>query len=118
MEGNILVEHDGAPRLLDFGIAKLLDLHDDLSLGAATALDVRLFTPEYAAPEQFRGEPPTTATDVHALGVLLFEMLTGLRPFRTSGGVVSQIERAILDTPAPAPSSVVQSRADARRLRA
>jgi len=113
---NILVASDGAPRLLDFGIAKLLDLGDDASLGAATAPDVRLFTPEYAAPEQFRGESPTTATDVYALGVLLFEMLTGVRPFSPTGGVL-QIERAVLDTPAPAPSSVVESRADARRLR-
>src|SRR5215471_6551515 len=114
---NILVERDGTPRLLDFGIAKLLDLHDDASLGAATAPDVRLFTPEYAAPEQFRGEPPTTATDVHALGVLLFEILTGARPFHTPTGTLSHIERAVLDTPAPAPSSVVESRVDARRLR-
>ena len=114
---NILVEHDGTPRLLDFGIAKLLDVHDDASLGAATAPDVRLFTPEYAAPEQVRGEPPTTATDVHALGVLLFEMLTGARPFATAGGSLSHVEGAVLDTPAPAPSSVVEARADARRLR-
>jgi eukaryotic-like serine/threonine-protein kinase len=113
---NILVEQSGTPRLLDFGIAKLLDLHD-ASLGAATAPDVRLFTPEYAAPEQFRGEAPTTATDVHALGVLLFEMLTGTRPFSNPIGGRSHIESAVLETPAPAPSSVVASRADARRLR-
>jgi eukaryotic-like serine/threonine-protein kinase len=114
---NILVDEAGTPRLLDFGIAKLLDVRDDASLGAATAADVRLFTPEYAAPEQFRGEPPTTATDVYALGVLLFELLTGTRPFRTASGSVSRVERAVLDTPAPAPSSVVASHTDARRLR-
>ena len=114
---NILVEPDGTPRLLDFGIAKLLDLQDDASLGAATAPDVRLFTPDYAAPEQIRGEPPTTATDVHALGVLLFEMLTGARPFPSRRGACLASRGAILDTPAPAPSSVVQSRADARKLR-
>jgi serine/threonine-protein kinase len=113
---NILVDSDGAPRLLDFGIAKLLDV-DDASLGAPTAPDVRLFTPDYAAPEQFRGEPPSTATDVYALGVLLFELLTGQRPFSTPGADRARIERTVFDTPAPAPSSVVASRVEARPLR-
>ena len=113
---NMLVDRDGVPRLLDFGIAKLLDVRDDASLGA-TAPDVRLFTPDYAAPEQFRGEPPTTATDVYALGVLLFELLTGVRPFSAAANASALIERAVLEAPAPAPSSVVASRGDARALR-
>jgi serine/threonine-protein kinase len=114
---NILVQPDGTPRLLDFGIAKLLDVDTAASLGVATTPEVRLLTPEHAAPEQLRGEAPTTATDVYALGVLLFEMLTGANPFPAGGRTVLALERAILDTPAPAPSSVVAAGSEARRLR-
>ncbi|HKW49419.1 MAG TPA: serine/threonine-protein kinase [Gemmatimonadaceae bacterium] len=114
---NILVQPDGTPRLLDFGIAKLLDVEADASLGVATTPDVRLLTPEYAAPEQLRGEPPSTATDVYALGVLLFEVLTSQKPFSAAGRSVSALERAIVETPAPAPSSVVHARTEWRRLR-
>src|SRR5690242_11769801 len=89
---NILVQRDGAPRLLDFGIAKLLDLSADASLGMATTPEVRLLTPEYAAPEQIRGEPPTTAADIYSLGVLLFEMLTGVKPFPAAGRTVAALE--------------------------
>jgi serine/threonine-protein kinase len=112
---NVLVDGAGAPRLLDFGIAKLLDARDDESLGA-TAPELHLFTPDYAAPEQFRGEPPTTATDVYALGVLLFELVTGRKPF-ASRKSRSFGERAVDELPPPAPSSVAASPADARRLR-
>ena len=74
---NVLVDRSGEPRLLDFGIAKLIDP------GAAeTTRSAAPMTPEYAAPEQFTGEPITTATDVYALGVLLHELLTGRRPER------------------------------------
>ncbi|HEX6938876.1 MAG TPA: tetratricopeptide repeat protein, partial [Longimicrobiales bacterium] len=76
---NILVQPDGTVKLLDFGIAKLLD---PAVAGAApeTRADLRIFTPEYAAPEQLTGEAVTTATDVYSLGVLLYELLTGRRP--------------------------------------
>ncbi len=78
--GNILVNADGEPKLLDFGIAKLLDPEKgNLTLTRASQ---RLMTPEYASPEQIRGEPITTATDVYALGVLLYELLAGKRPFQ------------------------------------
>jgi tetratricopeptide (TPR) repeat protein len=114
---NILVQGDGAPRLLDFGIAKLLAPDTGDSLAMETRPEARVLTPEYAAPEQLRGEPPGTATDVWALGVLLFELLTGSRPFAATGRSASALERAILETPAPAPSSVVSARSRARRLR-
>jgi serine/threonine-protein kinase len=114
---NILVQADGTPRLLDFGIAKLLDMDGTPSLAVQTTPDVRLLTPEYAAPEQLRGELPSTATDVYALGVLLFELLTGQKPFAAAGRTAAALEREILETPAPAPSSVVAARAAARSLR-
>ena len=114
---NILVQPDGNPRLLDFGIAKLLDVDADASLGLATTPEVRLLTPDYAAPEQLRGESPGTSTDVYALGVLLFEMLTGSKPFCPMGRGVSALERAILEIPAPAPSSVVKTPTERRRVR-
>src|SRR5262245_11843401 len=114
---NILVQPDGAPRLLDFGIAKLLDADADASLGLETTPETRLLTPEYAAPEQIRGEAPGTATDVYALGVLLFEMLTGARPFTAAGRSPTTLEHAILELPPPAPSSVSDGPVGARRLR-
>jgi len=75
--GNILVGADGAPKLLDFGIAKLLDGSEE-----ATQTQARALTPGYAAPEQFSGEAITTATDVYALGIVLYELLSGVRPTR------------------------------------
>jgi serine/threonine-protein kinase len=114
---NILVQPDGVPRLLDFGIAKLLDADVDASLGLETTPESRLLTPEYAAPEQMRGEAPGTATDVYALGVLLFEMLTGARPFAAAVHNPNALERAILESPPPPPSSVSDAPVGARRLR-
>ena len=113
---NILVQADGTPRLLDFGIAKLLDPEGDSSLAVETTPDLRLLTPEYAAPEQLRGEAPGTATDVYALGVLLFELLTGARPFPAAGRTRSELERAILEAPAPAPSSATGTTGLNRKL--
>jgi len=75
--GNILIGADGAPKLLDFGIAKLLDGSEEATQTQALAL-----TPGYAAPEQFSGDAITTATDVYALGIVLFELLSGVRPTR------------------------------------
>jgi serine/threonine-protein kinase len=79
---NVLVDASGHPKLLDFGIAKLLSPgSSSLVESAATRLGGRAFTPAYAGPEQIIGEPVTTATDVYALGVLLYQMLTGKKPF-------------------------------------
>ena len=76
---NVLVTDDGDVKLLDFGIARLLDEESDEAT-PMTRPEWRVLTPEYAAPEQLRGEPPTTATDVYALGVLFYELIVGFRP--------------------------------------
>lgn len=97
---NILVTTDGTPKLLDFGIAKLLDAHSFTQTVAMTHMDYRLMTPDHASPEQVRGEPVTTASDIYVLGVLLYGLLTGRRPFEIKKTRLAELERAICDSPA------------------
>ena len=82
--GNILVRPDGTVKLLDFGIAKLMNPEPGSPVVDKTATSMRLMTPQYASPEQIKGEPVTTASDVYLLGIVLYELLTGHRPYQAS----------------------------------
>jgi non-specific serine/threonine protein kinase/serine/threonine-protein kinase len=96
--GNILIVPDGTPKLLDFGVAKLLD---PTAPGESTATGHALMTPEYASPEQVRGERVTTATDVYSLGVLLYELLAGRKPYRLTSRHSQELLRVVcLEQPA------------------
>jgi eukaryotic-like serine/threonine-protein kinase len=103
---NVFVDIHGEPKLLDFGIAKLL------GEGAPTATRTGLgpLTPEYASPEQVRGEPIGTGSDVYSLGVLLYELVTGERPYRIDDTRPSAIERIVCETDPPRPSTHLNTR--------
>jgi eukaryotic-like serine/threonine-protein kinase len=104
---NIFVTGDGVPKLLDFGIAKLLAPESLSHTLPVTRLQERILTPENAAPEQVLGRPITTATDIYSLGVLLYQLLTGRSPYRLLSYSQLQLERAIcMDNPAR-PSQIV-----------
>jgi eukaryotic-like serine/threonine-protein kinase len=109
---NILVTSEGAPKLLDFGIAKLLKPEMYAETIAPTETMVRPMTPDYASPEQVRGQPITTASDVYSLGVLLYELLTGHRPYRLSGSHLNEIERVICEQEPEKPSTAISRTVD------
>jgi eukaryotic-like serine/threonine-protein kinase len=88
--GNILIAADGSPKLLDFGVAKLLAANRDPALTAAAPA----VTPDYASPEQILGQPITTAADIYSLGAILYQLLSCTKPHRLGSATPAEIQEA------------------------
>jgi serine/threonine-protein kinase len=114
--GNILVTADGQVQLLDFGIAKLME-GDRTEKTFLTELAGRALTPDYASPEQIRGEPLGTASDVYSLGAVAYELLTDRRPYRLKRGTPAELEEAITSIDAPRASEAAKEPALRRQLK-
>jgi serine/threonine protein kinase len=105
--GNILVNAEGVPKLLDFGIAKILESSEASNQPEQTINLIRLLTPEYASPEQVKGEPITTTSDIYSLGVVLYELLTGRTPYNVPTHSPHEISRAVCEIEPDKPSTAV-----------
>jgi len=105
---NILVTLDGTPKLLDFGIAKILDSEAATGQFEPTLTVFRLLTPGYASPEQIKGEAITTASDVYSLGIVLYELLTGRHPYRRQNSTPQEIAHAACEIEPEKPSTAVR----------
>ncbi|HWS55799.1 MAG TPA: protein kinase, partial [Pyrinomonadaceae bacterium] len=104
---NILVTADGTPKLLDFGIAKILNPDIAVDTIDPTLTAMRMMTPKYASPEQLRGGAATNLSDVYSLGVLLYELLTGRHPYRLRGLAPHEVARVICEEDPERPSAAV-----------
>jgi len=104
---NIQVTADGVPKLLDFGIATILSSHPDSPEAARTVTAQRIMTPQFASPEQFRGEVITTAADVYSLGVVLYKLLTGRLPYRLESDSPYDLAHAVCEDEPEKPSTAV-----------
>jgi len=105
---NILVTRDGMPKLLDFGIAKLIATNEDTRSITLTLASLRVMTPDYASPEQVRGEPVTLSSDIYSLGAVLYELLTGQRAHHVEMCSPNEIEKEICTREPKKPSAVAR----------